>query len=368
MSRKEYFVRSLEASIVKVTKGEAAYELFLRGALPDSLVAQDASIIRTLANNYTGPDGAAHARKISAAEAAAYCLYYLPINAYKAFTVLEAIGHHLSHSSDRFRVLDFGCGPGSASLALCESYPEQLQIQAIDHSDSMLSLAQRIVAEYCKSRHGVSFEVASRMRDIYDHKFDLIFASNVLCEMDKLVAQKTLDRFYQHLDQQGIIVMIEPALVAPTRRLMHLRDILLHKFSDIVPVFPCTRCDNCPMRAQSDTDWCHGTLGWEKSQLVSQIDRLTGFNKHRLKYSALVVGRNAKMEAGYRVIQPAAKTRQGVQALLCGAGFYGWASLPKKERSPCNRPIEKAKSFDRLLIEKWQEPPTISKTTQVTAS
>jgi hypothetical protein len=102
------------------------------------------------------------------------------------------------------------------------------------------------------------------------------------------------------------------------------------------------------------SDWCHGTLSWQKPRLVRHFDRLTGYNKHRLKYSVLVFGRGFSTPTGYRVIQPAKRGKAGKQAVLCGKDYFGTVTLPKRMRSEGNRLFEKAESFDLLNIENWE--------------
>ncbi len=365
MSQKDKFIETLEKSIIKVTKGQDAFNIFESGSLPDALLAQDAQLISKLSERYTDPNLALHVKINAQEQAAAYCLYYLPINAFKILTILGKVCHVFAERAAPLHVLDFGCGPGTASLALSEIYHDAMRIDAVDQSNAMLSIAKSIMAEHQRQRSNITFNCSKRIPRLESPNYDLILAGNVICEMDSDLATMTIDSLYNRLKAGGLLVIVEPALQEPTRLLMRLRDTFLKRHPEAAVIFPCTHCDSCPMLANSDHDWCHGTLSWEKPRLVRHIDRLTGFNKHRLKYSALILGKELNTPSGYRVIQPASKTKLGKEAILCGRDFYGKAQLPKKVRHERNYPFERAKSFDLLEISNWNKKGSIDTKTEV---
>ena len=104
------------------------------------------------------------------------------------------------------------------------------------------------------------------------------------------------------------------------------------------------------MLASSESDWCHGTLNWLRPKLITQLDHLLGFNKHRIKYSSFLFRRESEPLGGFRVITPAEKGPRGREVTLCGEGFFGAARIGKGHRSALNRPLEKAETYDRLLF------------------
>jgi hypothetical protein len=131
---------------------------------------------------------------------------------------------------------------------------------------------------------------------------------------------------------------------------MELRNLVLSELSSFAPIFPCTRSDDCPMLSTSESDWCHGTLRWERPRLVRQLDELLGFNKHRIKYSGFVFVNGGDLVEGHRVVSAPEKGPGGTTAILCGLEYYGPVRIRKGQRSDQNRPLEKADVYDRLLF------------------
>ena len=109
------------------------------------------------------------------------------------------------------------------------------------------------------------------------------------------------------------------------------------------------------MSRESPSDWCHGTLegmgaDFESFQLVQQFDALLEFNKHRIKYSALVLAANQALFPGYRVIGKPSQVTRGIEATICGADFFGRVRLPKSCLNDSNRALKKAGIYSLLQI------------------
>jgi hypothetical protein len=185
--------------------------------------------------------------------------------------------------------------------------------------------------------------------------FDLIIAANVLNELSTASSNELLESLVNRLADNGILLLLEPALLAPTRSLMASRDFLIAQHSELVPIFPCTHRRQCPMRAQSKHDWCHGSLegsgrDFASSQLVRQIDSLLGFNKHRIKYSAIILQRGGSLRGGYRVLRDAERSSQGISVNLCGDDFYGIATLSKRASPEKKRAVRKLRQYMHLKM------------------
>jgi ribosomal protein RSM22 (predicted rRNA methylase) len=134
---------------------------------------------------------------------------------------------------------------------------------------------------------------------------------------------------------------------------MGLRDLLLKNDPSLQIVFPCTHNTQCPMLKSSNNDWCHGSLNWTPPHLIRQLDECTGFNKHRIKYSASIFSKAARQtlpNKNYRVVAPPEKSKRGESLLLCGGDFYGVSTVSKKERSENNIEFRRAEHFDLLTL------------------
>lgn len=279
-------------------------------------------------------------------DAAAYALYYVPINAAKVLHIAPLV----TPSRPHIRVADFGCGPGTLALALLACSSCHFDFTLIEKSPHMLSLAERLITSWKATE---ARGIVCRCTDIPTQgygSYDLVCAANSLAELTDERMLDTVRKLSALVAPNGTLVLIEPGQHHHTRRLMAVRNVLLEENASLVPLFPCTRRDSCPMLSASSTDWCHGTIEWRQPPLHAQLDDILGFNKHRIKYSAFVFRNGGVTNPGYRVITPAEKGPQGIDSLLCGPDYYGVVRIKKGARTDENRPLEKAAWFDRLLL------------------
>lgn len=283
--------------------------------------------------------------------AAAYALYYTPINAAKILYLLSRIT--FQHRSPR--VLDFGSGPGTAGLTLLTTVASPISLTCIERSSSMRTVARQLLSSFSSQGLTNSELIAHKLDELIIQDslaglnkgtFDLVIAANVFAELEETSAKETLDDLARLVSASGFLILLEPGQQAHTRRLMALRDYLLQGDASLTPVFPCLRNDPCPMLKASQSDWCHGTLEWNQPPLSRQLDDILGFNKHRIKFSAFIFQRGASLAPGLRVLTPPNKTRAGIEALVCGNEVYGIARVPKGMRSEKTRRFERAKVYD----------------------
>ncbi len=137
----------------------------------------------------------------------AYVNYYLPVNAAKVDRVLAELETYAT-LPEAPRVLDFGCGPGSASIALLQrrKVGELCLVDVVDEALDDAAFFCRLLGITPRTSHDPP----------RDGKFDLILAANVRSE-----AARPLEDL---LADDGYLVVIEPALKSVTRKLMEWRD------------------------------------------------------------------------------------------------------------------------------------------------
>jgi ribosomal protein RSM22 (predicted rRNA methylase) len=221
----------------------------------------------------------------------------------------------------------------------------------IDHSKAMRSVAQKLLRRHVEiGRISKATILDALPTNITDGKFDLIVAANVFAEMPEDRTLEALEVLISLLSQEGRLVLLEPGQSAHTRRLMTLRNIVLTRWCTLQVLFPCRRQDNCPMLTTSKSDWCHTTLSWSRPTLVRQLDELLGFNKHRLKYSAFVLGKSNGSLDDYRVIEGGTRDKRGIRAVVCGKDYYGPVRISAGSRGPHNRALEKSESYALLAF------------------
>lgn len=252
-------------------------------------------------------------------DAEAYALYYLPINAAKILNTLQ----YIPKTDDRLlRVLDYGCGPGTASLAFHSLFPKKHRIDLIDHDPSMLACAKNLTSAFVET-YGATLTDENK-------DYDFIFLSNVLSENEASKSSKLIQSLVNKLSHKGYIILLEPGSLKITRQLMQLRDSLLHSDQTLSVIFPCPHRLACPMLKLND-QWCHGTLKWTKPKLIDQFDELLGFNKHRIKFSCIIFQKEGSNSSGYRLIQDPSRSKRGTTLSLCGDGELKTITVPKRK-------------------------------------
>lgn len=232
----------------------------------------------------------------------AYVHYYLPTNAEKVGRVLDEMKLY-APPRRRPRVLDFGCGPGTASIALCLRRKVK-ELWLVDVVDEALDDAAFLLREL-----NVEPKTAHEVPET--EKFDLILAANVFSESSPPLEN--------HLTPKGYLVVVEPALKDRTRRLMEWRDRKVAEGWKIAA--PCLGEPKCPMLEHPDL-WCHQDLPWPRPAPIAEVDRRAGLAKETLKFSYMVLTREgrtlADLPGDVRIVSNVHHEKGKAWAWVCG--------------------------------------------------
>jgi len=264
----------------------------------------------------------------------AYVHYYLPTNVPKVARVLSELKTY-APLGRRPQVLDFGCGPGTASIALL-----------LDGGAADLCLVD-VVDEALEDAAFFTRSLGARPRLLHEppaEKFDLILAANVFSETAPDLAGILSDR--------GHLVVIEPALKSSTRRLMEWRDRLVEQGYKIAA--PCLGPLRCPMLGHPEL-WCHQEIPWPRPASIAEIDRRVGLAKDTLKYSYMVVTRGGKtladLPGDVRVVSNLHREKGKAWAWVCGRqGPLCRAEVLTRHRSEATNAFFRADRGDRLRM------------------
>lgn len=340
--------QSLEYRLVSEFLGPKAAAQYEEGDISHADLKATANAIKGISERYVDRDEAAAKvciRALSDPEALAYALYYLPINAFKISHLLQLIG---PPQNVPLKVLDFGCGPGTATVA-CSLYLSDQQIEFVlsDQDPAMLKAAQRVVtaSDLMASSHTADFCSPSKLEQY--GSFDIIFCANVLNEIPWQARVQILAQLGSKLRPDGRLIVLEPGSFAITRQLMQLRDHVAAHHPELSIMFPCLHHDECPMLQREPDNWCHSELSWERPPLVKQLDELTGFNKHRLKFAVLILQRTPRVgireDSLVRLLTKPERTKRGLKLEVCGQNRYGELFLKKGEYST---ELARARQYD----------------------
>lgn len=235
-----------------------------------------------------------------------YLLYFTLTNFAKTFHCLKQAAPFLS-TGGPLRILDVGAGPGTAALACSSFFSDRpLEIVCLEQNKGILEDAKNLFEKWKNPNHRTHFQCAS-FPTFVKGSFDLIIAANFLNELGNVGHQRrAAEMLLKHLNPNGLLIIIDPALQKTTRTLMALRDQLLSAKACIV-LAPCLHQANCPMLAANQRDWCHFYIDWECPKIIRAVDKLIG-NKHDyLKMAYLILQKEAPSP------QPSPSRGEGVQ-------------------------------------------------------
>lgn len=225
-------------------------------------------------------------------QALSYLTARFPATYQVARAVVSELGAHFEEGFST--VLEVGAGPGTASFAAKERWP-QARVDALEPSDEMRRLGQRLskaLALDINYQEGVAESSPLPQSE-------LILASYVLNELKAELREKVLERLWEH--SKKALVIIEPGTPENYQRLMKDRDFLIAKGASVLA--PCPHNKPCPLLKGKvkEESWCHfskrvmrskahkflkgGDMGYEDEKYCYLI---VGKAPSKLNYSRLI--------------------------------------------------------------------------------
>jgi ribosomal protein RSM22 (predicted rRNA methylase) len=274
--------------------------------------------------------------------AAAYLHYFLPVNLSKIQVLLDELADDTFGNNRRFSVLDLGCGPGTAGLAVLEwshrhfkDMADALSVVAVDTSEAALRHAESLWRSYCRAAGITGASLQTQRADLeravsgvfsgqiqQAGPYDLIVFANCLNELNESIKTRTrlVATALSLLAPHGTMMIVEPALRETSRALHQVRDHLLAE-SRCTVYSPCLHERNCPALLNPD-DWCHEERAWEPPSSIKEIDRQVGFIKDALKFSYLLLRTDGRTIAErspqtFRMVSELRKLKGDTRAWLC---------------------------------------------------
>ena len=342
-------MENLEATIVNTVFSETEpKKQFLKGNIAKNYLLKYAKIIKELSDYYVNNKKDNISLKMKEDDVAkAYALYYLPINFYKISFLYSKILENIFKDKIKIALLDYGSGPATGALASCDFFEKlniPLDITLFDESTKMLNIGKNLLKGYTKNR----VDIFNNLNDVKKKKYDVITMLNVVNELDEQEQKNLIDDIGKLLNKDGILIILEPALKDLARGLMAFRNNVLERYNFSI-LYPCFHTNKCEMLKLND-DWCHGELQGLNSRLVKQIDEITGFNKHKIKYSSVIFYRNENYKNDddfYRIVNIPKETNRGLVLNICGKECFKEMVI-SKDKVKENKKLKKLKFFDEI--------------------
>lgn len=313
---------------------------------------------------------------------AAYLLYFLPANFPKIQAVLQELFRHPGvalQKKENLKVLDIGSGPGTALLGLTHFFLGRKDAQkelsfhltALDHTRENLKDCQGLFAlfqQHCSAKISLNLIQQDMEKELQiAGKFDYIVLSNSLNELYELDADRIQKRTLllgrllgQHLEPDGSLILIEPALKQTSRELLQVRDSLISQGFGLYS--PCLAQAPCPALQTEREDWCHEELPWEPPSVIRTLDQGTGFIKDAVKYSYSVfrkdgINLSEALPQGnhWRVVSEMMRLKGDRRVFLCDGRQRILARRQDKHGSESNKVFDLISRGDIIGVSSFEE-------------
>lgn len=281
---------------------------------------------------------------------AAYRNYYLCTNAPKLWPVLDRLAARGLLPNAGGRALELGCGPGTgvAALALwAAARGQRWQSRATDALREATTAAAGLMQTLGYPVETGLVDLASATPLELGGPWDLVLCLNVINELDARNDTRLLADLNTALAPRGLLVVIEPASAAESRRVLGLRDRAVAGGWQVLA--PCPHASACPALASAD-GWCHGEWHFERPAFVRAVDQQTGLLREVLKATWFVLappgaqiaavapsidtGPFAAVPARVTSARNDAKGRSDIE--VCIQGTLRRLELQTRDRTPAN--------------------------------
>jgi ribosomal protein RSM22 (predicted rRNA methylase) len=313
--------------------------------------------IENLAADYSGRRLASCAEKISdnyiahkpsrsaiadGADVAAYLTARSPATYAACAAALSALAARAPSFAPR-SVLDIGAGPGTASWAAVERWPNIEAVSMLDENKEMLSAGGILCAgaDHPALRNA-KLTCAMMSGVIEAERYDLVLASYAIGELAKSELRATLQTLWGLA--QGALVLVEPGTPEGFERIRRAREILCKAGAQIAA--PCPHSGPCPIRAP---DWCHfgQRLPRSRDHMRAKGAKLP-FEDEKFSYLALT--RDVSLETtADRIIDRPRLEKFGMEFRLCGESGISDRLILKRDK-PSYRAVARKKWGDTLPI------------------
>lgn len=249
----------------------------------------------------------------------AYFLYFMPSNLYRVASIwaeLHRLGFRWS-AKGSLRAIELGAGPasGACGIAAGEKHapaglPATGNWALIEQDKAMLELGSEWAQTYFADQGVGDWGTRTFHRKIDFGRgllppsapsFNLWVMSyflNEATEPPRELAEMLIRTWEKHLDEEGVVILVEPALKLQSRKLLELRRELLAardrmKAPWLQILLPCLGHQACGALAAED-DWCHEESTWWRPPYFRTIDKMAGLDRKTLPFSYLVITKSKR--------------------------------------------------------------------------
>lgn len=192
----------------------------------------------------------------------AYRHYYLPLNYLRCEQVIER-GLQVKFFENLTHFIDWGAGPGTASLALARSEKLKSQIK----KQVLFDLFKTTMSSYSDLHNELInkdyFDFLDLNTDYPNKQNSCLVFSYSLTELRELP---------KGWSEYEALMILEPSTSQDGRKLLDLRQYLIENGYSIWA--PCTHQSPCPLLTHSKNDWCHDRVHVKAPKWFNELEQL----------------------------------------------------------------------------------------------
>jgi ribosomal protein RSM22 (predicted rRNA methylase) len=223
-------------------------------------------------------------------------------------------------------MLDLGAGPGTASLAVLNAFPQLTELTLVDRDPLFRSLALELLPHTgCLIRYVNEDLPHFTPQTMYD----LVFCSYALNEISQDERPKIIAKAWDMTQQ--ILILVEPGTPLGFAILKQARQQLIEAGAYVVA--PCTHQNVCPLK---ENDWCHFSTHVDRSG-YHRLTKNAELSYEHEKYSYLILARQRFPQHDYRIIKRPIQRSGHVIFDLCGESGVHRSTVSKKHKDRYTR-------------------------------
>lgn len=288
----------------------------------------------------------------------AYFLSFMPCNLFRVASVwseLQRLGFRWPFNPEQeLRALEWGAGVASGACGIIAGekhsplgLPQHGSFALIEQSKTALTLGTKWFETF-SNVNGFSWGARSFHRKIeltrswlpptapQFHLFVMSYFLNESSSSPESIIDQFINVCERHLEKEGLIIIVEPALKLQSRKLLQFRKSLIEHtrvVSGEVPLkilLPCLGHQACGALAKPE-DWCHEEVTWWRPSYLRELDALTGLDRKSLPFSYLVIQKTKRSleeilprlegvaEKRYRLVSPShSLSKKTCEFFICG--------------------------------------------------
>jgi ribosomal protein RSM22 (predicted rRNA methylase) len=246
----------------------------------------------------------------------AYLIGRLPLT----WSVLDHIFQISAHFfKDTVKIIDYGCGPASALLALHSSWQDKsISYVGIEEKQPMLDAAQYISQNLGFEAQFIKHDALITQKEV----FDLAICSYLLNELADQEA--FLGHLFKH---HQTILVVEPGTPNGYQNILKFRKKAIESGYHIV--MPCPHIKPCPLKGP---DWCHFYVRSQRSRMLKRVKEASlGYEDE--KYMFMLVSKNLESAINGVILEKPQIFPFEVELKVCSiTGSCDVLTIPKKDK------------------------------------